>query len=254
MKTIKRIAHVTLWTSLFWSATGFCVPERSHAGVDHSLFGELLEKYVKNGTVDYQGFKNHAAILDRYLKVLEGTDTQRLSRNEKFAFYINAYNAWTIKLILTGYPGIESIKDLGNVFKTPWAKPIVRVDGDILTLDQIEHEILRPVFRDPRVHFAINCAAKGCPPLHQEPYRGEILDQQVDEMTRTFINDSRYNRFEDKTLFVSRIFKWFSEDFHDDVVGFFIQYTQGNLKKQLEKNRNAIRIKHLDYDWTLNGK
>ncbi|MDX2497476.1 MAG: DUF547 domain-containing protein, partial [Desulfobacterales bacterium] len=109
-----------------------------------------LEIYVQNGTVDYQGFKNEEAKLDQYLKVLEEIDTKKLSRDEQFAFYINAYNAWTIKLILTGYPGIKSIKDLGSIFKTPWEKRFARIDGDILTLDHIEHDILRPGFKDPR--------------------------------------------------------------------------------------------------------
>ena len=254
MKTKKPIIRVVLWVSFFCGAMGFLAPERSNAKVDHTLYVELLEKYFENGTVDYQGFKNEAAKLDRYLKVLEVTDTKKLSRDEQFAYYINAYNAWTIKLVLTGYPGIKSIKDLGSIFKTPWEKRFARIDGDILTLDHIEHDILRPRFKDPRVHFAVNCASKGCPPLRPEPYRGGTLDQQLDEMTRTFINDSRHNRIEGRTLYMSSIFKWFSEDFHDDVVGFFLKYAQGDLKKQLEENKRNIQVKYLDYDWSLNGK
>ena len=123
-----------------------------------------------------------------------------------------------------------------------------------MTLDHIEHDILRPRFKDPRVHFAINCASKGCPPLRSEPYRANALAQQLDEMTQAFINDTRKNRLERQTLYVSSIFKWFSEDFDNDVVGFFLKYAQGDLKKQLEDNKGKIKIKYLDYDWSLNGK
>ena len=222
--------------------------------VDQSLYAELLSKYVKNGIVNYQGFKNDEKNLDQYLKVLEKTDTKTLSRNEQFAFYVNAYNAWTIKLILSGYPGIKSIKDLGSLFKSPWKKKICRIDGKIITLDDIEHNILRPRFKDPRVHFAINCAAKSCPPVRSEPYRGGELDQQLDEMTRAFINDLENNRLEDHTLYVSSIFKWFAEDFNKDIVGFFLKYAKGDLKEQLEANKEKIKVKYLDYDWSLNGK
>lgn len=162
--------------------------------------------------------------------MLEKIDTKTLSRDEQFAFYINAYNAWTIKLILTGYPGIKSIKDLGSIFKSPWKKKIARINEDIITLNHIEHDILRPKFKDPRVHFAINCASKGCPPLRSEPYQASVLDHQLDERTQAFINDFRRNRLEQQTLYVSSIFKWFSEDFNNDVVGFFLKYAQGDLK------------------------
>ena len=222
--------------------------------IDHSLYAGLLKKYVKDGVVNYQGFKNEESVLDKYLKVLEAVDSKILSRNEQFAFYINAYNAWTIKLILSGYPGIRSIKDMGSLFKSPWKKKISRIDGKIITLDDIEHNILRPRFKDPRVHFAINCAAKSCPPLRSEPYREGELDQQLDEMTRAFINDLENNRLEDHTLYVSSIFKWFKEDFNKDIIDFFLKYAKGDLKEQLEANKEKIKVKYLDYDWSLNGK
>jgi hypothetical protein len=226
----------------------------SAAGSDHSLYGELLRKYVKSGVVDYQGFKKVETKLDQYLSILEKTDTKALSRNEQFAFYINAYNAWTIKLILSAYPGIKSIKDLGSLFKSPWKKEIARIDGDIVTLDHIEHDILRPRFKDPRIHFAVNCAAKSCPPLRSEPYQGDVLDQQLKEMTEAFVNDPKRNRLEGKTLYVSSIFKWYSEDFNGDIVGFFKKYAGGELKEGLQKQAKEIRVEYLDYDWSLNGK
>lgn len=222
--------------------------------VDHGIFAALLQKYVHDGRVDYQGFKNEEQNLDRYLRVLEETDTAKLSRNEGFAFYINAYNAWTIKLILSAYPGIKSIKELGSFLKSPWQKKICRVDGKILTLDEIEHNILRPTFKDPRIHFAVNCASKSCPPLISEPYRGSILESQLDQVTRAFINDPQNNRLEDHTLYVSMILKWYSGDFNDDIVGFFRKYAEGDLKNRLEAAEGRIKVKYLEYDWSLNGK
>ena len=242
-----------LSTLLFFSIMAPVTSARSAQVVDNSIYAELLGKYVKDGVVDYQGFKSEEVKLDRYLRVLEKIDTGTLSRNEQFAFYVNAYNAWTIKLILSGYPGIKSIKDLGSLFKSPWKKKICRIDGDVITLDDIEHNILRPKFKDPRVHFAINCAAKSCPPLRSEPYLEDRLDQQLDEMTSAFINDPASNRYDDRTLYVSSIFKWFAEDFNNDVVSFFLKYAQGKLKRQLESNKGEIKVKYLDYDWSLNG-
>jgi hypothetical protein len=238
----------------FFFTTGLVSTSWASGAVDNSVYGELLKKYVKEGVVDYQGFKNEEGKLDQYLKVLEKTDSSKLSRNEQFAFYINAYNAWTIKLILSGYPGVKSIKEFGNIFKSPWKKKLARIDGDMVTLDHVEHGILRPKYKDPRVHFAINCASKGCPPLRSEPYRGDVLDQQLAEMVRAFINDTRRNRLEGKTLYVSRIFKWFKGDFGNDIVGFFQEYAEGNLKKELDSSRKEIEVEYLSYDWSLNGK
>jgi hypothetical protein len=221
--------------------------------VDHTLLGDLLAKHVRDGVVDYAGIKAEEKKLDQYLSVLENTDPDALGREEQFAFYINAYNAWTIKLILTGYPGVKSIKDLGSLFQSPWKKEIARINGRALTLDDIEHKILRPTFKDPRVHFAINCAAKSCPPLLPEPYRGETLDSQLNRVTRDFINTPGNHRLEGDTLWVNSIFKWFAEDFNDDPGGFYRKYAQGDLKRILEEKRDRLRVKFLDYDWSLNG-
>lgn len=229
------------------------IASNQDAPADHSVYAKLLRKHVKNGVVSYKGFKNDEARLDEYLKTLENTLPDKLDRNEKFAFYINAYNAWTIKLILTGYPGVKSIKDMGSIFQSPWKKEICRLNGKIMTLDDIEHGILRPEFKDPRVHFAINCASKDCPPLIPEPYYGKILENQLDESAKAFINDTSKNRLKNNTLYISSIFKWFSEDFKDDPRGFILKYASGELKAGLEKAGDSIKIEYLDYDWSLNG-
>lgn len=250
----RRICLFSFMVFLFFLYWGQSRYVSAANEADQSLYARLLGKYVKNGIVNYQGFKNDEDSLDQYIKVLEKTDTKTLSRNEQFAFYINAYNACTIKLILTGYPDIKSIKALGSIFKSPWKKKFCRIDGMLISLDDIEHNILRPRFKDPRVHFAINCAAKNCPPLRSEPYRGNDLGQQLDEMTRLFINDPKSNHLKDNRLYVSSIFKWFREDFNDDIAGFFLKYAEGDLKAQLEAKGGKIKVRYLDYDWSLNGK
>ena len=254
-----RIGHRMRWyTTLmflyFVSALGLHSMTWANPMVDHGIYADLLKKYVINGKVDYAGFKTEESSLDRYLKLLEAVDSKSLSRDEQFAFYANAYNAWTIKLILSRYPDVKSIKDLGSLFKSPWKKEIVRLDGEVMTLDNIEHDILRPRFNDPRVHFAINCAAISCPPLSSIPYRGDILNDQLNDSTRSFLNNPDNYKLDGSDLYVSRIFKWFAEDFNDDVLGFYLNYANGDLKQKLEAKRTTLRIKYLHYDWGLNGK
>ncbi len=248
------IMTLLLCLSIFCLTVAVTKPLLAGQTVDHGLYGALLKAHVKNGFVDYQGFKNDEAKLDRYLEMLAAVDTKTLPRNEQFAFYINAYNAWTIKLILSEYPGVKSIKDLGSFFKSPWRKEIALIDGKKLTLDNIEHDILRPRFKDPRIHFAVNCASKSCPPLMWEPYRGDVLDQQLNRMTESFINDPDKNRLDGNTLYVSRIFKWYGEDFNDDIVGFFMKYAKGDMLATLKKERPEVEVEYLDYDWSLNGR
>ena len=226
----------------------------SSSSVGHRLFRELLQKYVADGNVNYAGFKSEETKLDQYLDQLQNVDPDTLSRNEQYAFYANAYNAWTIKLILTKYPGIDSIKELGIFNTGPWKKKVVRLSGELVSLDHIEHDILRPRFKDPRVHFAINCAAKSCPPLRSEPFVAPKLDQQLDDATRSFINNPNNYRLEGRDLHVSRIFKWFSEDFSEDPLGFFLKYADPELKEKLENTPEKINIKYLAYDWSLNGE
>ena len=220
--------------------------------VDYGTYAELLQAHVRDGVVDYAGFKADEARLDDYLARNGRVNPESLSREDRFAYYINAYNAWTIKLILTGYPGVKSIKDLGSLLQSPWKKPFVKIDGRTLTLDEIEHSILRPQFKDARVHFAIVCASKGCPPLIAQPYRGAVLDEQLNRVTTAFLNRPGNYRLEGDRFEVSSIFKWFGEDF-GNLFDFYIRYAQGDLKQALQSGRDRIRIGYLDYDWSLNG-
>ncbi|MDT8377413.1 MAG: DUF547 domain-containing protein [Desulfotignum sp.] len=232
----------------------FPVSVLSETAFDNTLYAQMLDRHVRDGVVDYQGFKADEKQLDAYLDLMAAVDPDKLSRNEQFAFYINAYNAWTIKLILTRYPGISSIKDIGSFFSSPWGKKISRINGELLTLDEIEHEILRPRFQDPRIHFAVNCASKGCPKLISHPYETQTLAQQLDAVTRDFINNPDKNYLKGNTLYVSRIFKWFAEDFNHDIRGFFLQYASDDLRQALAAAGDGLNIRYLDYDWSLNGK
>ncbi|MBN1932956.1 MAG: DUF547 domain-containing protein [Desulfobacterales bacterium] len=254
MKTQSLFFFIALPLCLLFEFSGFTDIGRTVESVDNSLYAELLNKYVKDEGVDYAGFKREETVLDQYLEILEKTDTQNLTRDGQFAFYVNAYNAWTIKSVLSAYPGIKSIKELRTFLKSPWKKKICRLDGDTISLDTIEHDILRKRFKDPRVHFAINCASKSCPPLLSEPYAEDTLDQQLDDAAQAFINNIHNNYLEGDTLYVSMIFKWFSEDFNDDIIGLFLRYATGNLHTKLEIENSKIKIKYLDFDWSLNDK
>ena len=222
--------------------------------VDNRLWAELLKDHVTGGRVDYDGFKQDEVKLDQYLAVLSATDPSALSYNHRFAFYINAYNAFTIKLILTRYPGINSIKEISSFFSNPWSRKFIPLNGFKVSLDHIENDILRTRFKDPRIHFAINCAARSCPSLSSIPYEGDTLETRLDEQTRQFINDPGNTFLKGNTLFVSRIFKWFEDDFSGNPLGFIRQHAEDPLKQALDKAsaRGSIDLEPLYYDWTLN--
>ena len=250
--TIRQIA-VTVFFALYIGSPLAGSIAYAEQSIDQHIYAQLLDRYVDRGRVNYAGLKKEQMRLDTYLKILEAVKPAVLSRNEQFAFYINVYNAWTLKLILSGYPGVQSIKDLGTLFKSPWKKKIVRIESRTITLDDVEHNILRPRFKDPRMHFAINCAAKSCPPLRREPYCGADLNRQLNAATRSFLNNPSNYRLEAEQFYVSRIFKWFAADFANDVIGFYRTYATSDLQKKLSARGNQIQVTYLPYDWSLNG-
>ncbi len=220
--------------------------------IDNSIYALLLKKYVTGNRVNYDGFKKDEKMLDEYLAILSRTDAKALFGNKRFAFYINAYNAFTIKLVLTKFPGINSIKEIGGFFSNPWNKKFILLQGTAVSLDHIEHDILRPEFKDPRVHFAINCASKSCPPLLNQPFEGNTLEYQLDDQAKRFINNPKNTFFKGDTLFVSKIFKWFKEDFSDNPIIFIRQHASSELKEKLTLQKKNITLRYLDYDWSLN--
>jgi hypothetical protein len=248
----RRISLIVLLTLfLLIGTTGAAVSSGLHQG-----WSELLDRFVEDGTVDYQGFKKNEAELDRYLAILDMTDPETLSESDQLAFYINGYNAYTVKLILdnfkNGMPPL-SIRKIGGIFTSPWGISFVRIGGKTYSLDEVEHEIIRPRFGEPRIHFAVNCASKSCPPLITVAYEGETIDEQLEKSTRDFLMNRSHNYLEGSTLYLSSIFKWYGEDFQDDPASFVRAHSGGELAEQLRNLAGEVRVKYLDYDWSLNG-
>lgn len=221
---------------------------------DNSLYAALLRQYVnEQGLVDYAGLKRDEQTLDQYLKILSATKRDALSRDDLYAFYINVYNAFTLKLILKHYP-VKSIRDIGSIFKGPWKQEFVVLEGKTYHLDNIEHDILRPTFKDARVHFAVNCSAKSCPPLLREPYEGARIHQQLDQVATAFINDPKWTRLEGERLHATKIMDWFGEDFTPSIPAFVRRFAQGDLKRSLDALGDRVQVRFQDYDWALNSQ
>lgn len=240
----------------------------------HASWSTLLAKYVVvradggASAVNYAGFSVDRGKLQLYLQQLEqvgGPEFERFSKPEQMAFLINAYNAHTIELILTRYPKLESIKDLGSLVRSPWKKKFIKLLGRDLSLDDIEHAMLREpgAYDEPRIHFAVNCASVGCPMLRNEAFIAARLEHQLDDQTRRFLSDRSRNRYDSRTntLQVSEIFSWYGDDFAQGHRGFerledlFARYasamtTHPAARKRLEAG--TVPIEFLEYDWSLN--
>ncbi|MCC7464984.1 MAG: DUF547 domain-containing protein, partial [Saprospiraceae bacterium] len=221
--------------------------------VSHTIWDTLLHRHVREGgLVDYKGFIRDSVALNRYLAVLSGAqpNEENWTRAEKMAFWINAYNAFTVKLIVDHYP-VESIKDIkrGVPFvNTVWDIKFIKIGGQTYDLNNIEHGILRPDFKDARVHAAINCASYSCPQLRNEAFVAERLEAQLDDAMRKFVNDPLRNRITAKRAEISEIFKWFRADFVRDA-GSVRKYVNRYAQEKLDANG---RIVYLDYQWSLN--
>lgn len=221
--------------------------------LSHERWDVLLQKNVReDGRVDYRGFQRDSQELNRYLKTLETTppDPKTWSADEQMAYWINAYNAYTIQLVIRHYP-VESIKDIkrGVTFvNTVWDIKFIRIGGKSYDLNNIEHGILRKDFKDARIHAALNCASVSCPPLRREAYSAAKLDKQLDAAMRSFVNDPVRNRVTAGKAEVSEIFKWFDGDFARDagsVKAFINRYAKTPVGEKIPLN-------YLPYDWKLN--
>lgn len=260
---MRRILQRVLTVAGLW-AGHFSFAE--NLAPDHGLFSAVLQEHVVAGLVDYAAVARDQR-LPQYLDQLAETDPGRLaSRAEKLAFWINAYNAYTLKLVADDYP-VESIHDLGTggriigwlLNRSPWDIRFAEVGGKKYTLNEIEHEILRPRFQEPRIHFAIVCAAVSCPPLRSEAYVPDRLDEQFDEQGRIFLADSRHNQFDfkERRASLSPIFSWFKEDFGGDdesLIRFVARFLGQDVARQLESHTEPWRVSHTDYDWSLNDQ
>lgn len=259
------------WILVVWF--GLSTITAQAAGL-HDEWDGLLKQHVvslpgRHATaVDYRGMARDKARLQAYLAQLaqvQRAEFDRWPTATQLAFLINAYNAGTVDLVLSGYPGINSIKDLGSLFSSPWKKRFLPLLGKERTLDEIEHELIRGSgrYRDPRIHFAVNCASIGCPALRGEAYDSARLDAQLDDQAQRFLSDRSRNHLEGGTLRVSPIFKWYRGDFEQgwrgaNALGAFLAlYADaiGLTPAQTQALREGtLPIDFLDYDWRLNAR
>jgi hypothetical protein len=246
------------------SAVLLLMPVMAYAAcseIDHSYVAwtTILQRSVRNGQVAYAALQKDDEPLQAYLDGLSGTcaaDYEGWSREQRLAFWINAYNAFTLRLILDHYP-ITSIRKIGWLPGAAFRKefiPMPELKGSSISLDGIEHGTLRADFREPRIHFALVCASHSCPPLRNEAYRASDLNQQLDDQARTFLRDTRKNRFDPNTntLYLSLIFDWFRADFEaaaESVPAYIARYMDDP-----RVNGPEVRVEFLDYDWSLNDQ
>ncbi|WP_343330606.1 DUF547 domain-containing protein [Polaribacter staleyi] len=222
----------------------------SQVNAQTSIFNSLLQKHVtKSGVVDYKSLKSDEAKLDNYLSYLEKTiPASSWSENKQKAFWINAYNAYTIKIILENYP-LKSITDIKQGGKTAWKIPFAKVGGKTYTLDHIEHEILRKNLFDARIHVGVNCASGSCPKLGNVAFTEQNVEATLEQLMKDFVNDSSRNKISEKKVQISSIFDWFKVDFtkKGSVIDFLNKYSETKISPK-------AKISYLKYDWTLNGK
>ncbi len=236
----------------------------SQVVVDHATWDKLLKTYVKAGAdglnrVDYRAFQAAGQQdLKTYIARLEKTDLKVLDRPEQFALLANLYNAKTIDIVLDKYP-VKSIKDISlgggliaSIKGGPWKAKVLKVAGMPLSLDDIEHGILRPVFKDARVHYAVNCASVGCPNLQTQALTGAQLNTQLDASARAFINHPRAVTVTADGIAVSSIYSWFKEDFGNSDAGVLNHLRKFANPELAAKLKSATSLTSYRYDWSLN--
>jgi uncharacterized protein DUF547 len=223
---------------------------------DHAAWGNLLGRGTREGLVDYRFMQGHHAELDAYLSAVGAARLDRLAAGQLEALLINAYNAYTVRAILD-HPDVASIKKIPGV----WTQTKRRVGGFDLTLDDIEHGILRPFFRDPRVHFALNCASRSCAPLPMWAYDGDRIDMQLEDRAASFVSDPKNVDFERDTLVVSKYFDWYGGDFTAEgwkgtaptVLAYIARYAAPDVRVFIESRKGKPAITFAEYDWSLNA-
>lgn len=214
--------------------------------LSHDIFDGLLKKYVNaKGRVNYDGMKQEKQQLAEYIMILQNNPPQKSwSKNKQMAYWINLYNAFTIQKIVARYP-VASIMDLegGNIFD----KATIDIGGKNYTLNQIEKEMLLRQFREPRVHFAVNCAAASCPPLLSGAWTEANIQKNYEKMTKAFINNPSYNKVSTNFMEISKIFEWYADDFggSNNLINYFNKYANIKIK-------SSAKVRYLEYDWKLN--
>lgn len=220
--------------------------------ISHDLWNDLMQKHINaDGWLDYQGIINDSAKFNEYLQLLNSNhpNPKTWTRDERLAYWINAYNAYTVELILKHYP-VESIKDIkkGVPFvNSVWDIDFIEIQGVTYSLNNIEHGILRAKFNEPRIHFAINCASYSCPVLRSEAFVADRIEEQLKSSTIDFLTDERRNKITENSPGISSIFKWFKGDFTKE--GSLLEFLQKHSPTPIS---NDADIEFLDYDWRLN--
>jgi hypothetical protein len=229
----------------------------------HDLWQEVLQTHVdEQGRVSYKALAAEPDTLNRYLKVLATTQPDSLIQNGKLAYWINAYNAFTVKLILDHYP-LKSIRDI----KKPWDQKVWKAGGRLYSLNDIEHKILRKDFTEPRIHFAIVCASIGCPDLWNQAYRESSVGEELDAAAKRFLGSPKHLEVDFQTTLIggqgavlkmSKIFKWFKKDFtaggKHSLQSFVLPYVDKASQVAIRSAGEDIKIKYLGYDWNLNDR
>jgi hypothetical protein len=235
--------------------TGVTAPTSTAAPISHDIWDGLLKKHVDNkGFVNYAGFKKDQVQLRKYLTLVEkNAPAKSWSKDEELAYWINAYNAFTIQLILDNADkNITSIKDIGSKIKipfvnTPWDVKFINIGGEKMDLNNIEHGIIRKKFKEPRIHFALVCAAKSCPPLRNEAFTAKNLDAQLQDQGVRFINDASKNKITANSIKITKLLDWYGRDFNKSQIDVVNDYSK------IKVNKDAT-ISYMDYNWALNGK
>jgi hypothetical protein len=268
---MKNLLSLLLTALLLVSSSAFAQFDPTH-----KAFDDLLKKhvvYISNGgasQVSYAGFAKDRAALKTYLDAVSAVPEATYKswpKNQQLAFLINAYNAYTVELILTKYPNLKSIRDLGGTFSKPWSLKFFTLFGKETHLDNIEHDMIRAegVFNDPRIHVAVVCASIGCPMLRNEVFTADKIDAQLDDAMIRFFSDRTRNRYnaESKKLEVTKLLDWYKKDFVRGHKGFgSVEAVLGKYADKLADDPAAradikagkVAITHLDYDWNLNDK
>ncbi len=237
------------------------VQARAAFDVSHAKWDSFLKAHVTvNGptsTVDYKKAKANFGAASDYLasvSAVRRAEYEAWSANQKMAFLINAYNAFTVKLIVDNYP-LKSIKDLGSLFRSPWKKEFFQLFGESQRLDGIEHDLLRKHFKEPRIHVAVACASLGCPQLRNEAWTAEKLEAQFEDSMKLFLSDGVRNRYDagENRFTISKIFDWYAGDFKDSAgsVPAFLAKYYGKTPEEKKKMEEA-RLAYSEYDWRLN--
>jgi len=252
-----RIAELIALTFILLVSTSCfrkSIEQEESVGPDHKPFTVLLQKHVDEfGLVNYKAFQADRKFLQEYLQTLSKTvPAKNWTKEEKLAYWINAYNAFTIELILEHYP-VNSIKDIGSSISipfvnTPWQIDFITIGDKKYNLDDIEHGIIRKEFDEPRIHFALVCAAISCPKLRNEAYVPERLNEQLQEQALSFLMDKEKNDTTTNPILLSKIFQWFSGDFKKNSKS-IVAYLNTILTKPLSEN---IKINYQEYYWDLN--